>query len=136
MSVDRIAALVATVVVVAAIGIGLYVTGTPGEQRLARFDQQRVVHLTQIRQAVDGYWQEHRALPARVDSAVIGIRLKRIPRDPETDAAYEYAVTSVDGYRLCAVFSLPSAEHLADEFWAHGAGRQCFDFTVKEHGAD
>ena len=53
MNVSRIAALVASVVIVAAIGTGLYLTGSPGEQRLQRFDQQRVMHLTQIRQSVD-----------------------------------------------------------------------------------
>ena len=136
MNVSRVAALAASVVIVAAIGIGLYLTGPPGEQRLGRFDQQRVMHLTQIRQSVDEYWRTHRALPARVDEDVIGITMQRVPRDPENDAGYEYEVRGDDAYRLCAVFNRASADHLADEFWSHDAGRHCFDFRVTERDAD
>ena len=132
----RIAALAAAVVFVAAVGVGLYLAGSPGEQRLVRFDQQRVLHLTEIRKSIDEYWRTHRALPARVDEDVIGITMPRVPRDPETDAEYEYELRGDDAYRLCAVFSRASADHMADEFWAHDAGRHCFDFQVTEHDGD
>lgn len=132
MNVSRTAALIATVAIVIAIGVGLYLAGSPGEHRLVRFDQQRVLHLTQIRQSVDAYWRTHRSLPARVDEDVIGITMKRVPRDPETHAEYEYRVSGDDAYRLCAVFNRASADYLAEEFWAHGAGRHCFEFQVTE----
>jgi hypothetical protein len=136
VSVNRIAALGAIVAIVAAVGIGLYLVGSPGEQRLVRFDQQRISHLVQIRKSVDGYWRTHRALPARVDEDVIGITMQRVPRDPETGAEYEYEVSGDDAYRLCAMFSRASADYLADEFWAHDAGRYCFDFEVTEHDGE
>ena len=136
MKVGRIAAFAAILVFVAAVGAGLYLAGSPGEQRLVRFDQQRVLHLTEIRRSIDEYWRTHRSLPARVDEDVIGITMQRVPRDPETDAEYEYELKGDDAYRLCAVFSRASADYMADEFWAHGAGRHCFDFQVTEQEAN
>lgn len=136
MSFNRTAAIAAAVAFVIAIGIGLYVAGSPGEQRLARFDQQRLADLTRIRNSVSAYWRTQAALPARVDEDVIGFSMGHVPRDPETDADYEYQVTADDSYRLCAVFSRVSPESMAGEFWVHDAGRQCFEFRVTENEAN
>jgi hypothetical protein len=132
VNVNRIAAIVATVVFVVAVGIGLYFAGSPAEQRLASFDQQRRMNLHQIRTLVDAYWRNHRALPAQVDEDVIGITMGRVPRDPETDAEYEYEAIGDDAYRLCAEFSRASPNSMAGEFWAHGSGRHCWEFQVTE----
>ena len=132
MNINRIAAIVATIAFIIAVGIGLYFAGSPAEQRLASFDQQRRVQLHQIRTSVDAYWRNHRALPARVNEDVIGITMGRVPRDPETGTEYEYQVTGDDAYKLCAEFSRQSPESMAGEFWAHGSGRQCFEFRVTE----
>ena len=136
MTFNRIATGVAIIVIVIAIGVGLYVAGSPAEQRLARFDQQRLADLTRIRNSVGAYWRAKGALPARIDEDVIGFSIGRVPRDPETDAEYEYQVASDDAYRLCAVFSRASPESVVLNFWIHDAGRHCFEFRVKEHEAD
>jgi hypothetical protein len=133
---NRTAAIVAAVAFVIAVGIGLYMAGSPAEQRLARFDQQRVADLHRIRNSVGAYWRAQGVLPARVDEDVIGFTLGVVPRDPETDAEYEYQVAGDDAYRLCAVFSRVSPESMAGEFWAHDAGRQCFEFQVTENQAN
>lgn len=136
MTFNRIAGLVAIVVFLIAVGVGLHMSGSPAEQRLAGFDQQRRTHLARIRNSVDAYWRANRALPSRVDEDVIGIAMGSVPRDPETDIAYEYQVTGDDAYRLCARFSRESPQSMAGDFWAHGPGRHCFDFRVSEHGAE
>lgn len=132
MTINRIALIGATLAFAIAIGIGLYLAGSPAEQRLVRFDQQRISDLMQIRTSIDGYWRTHRSLPSRASEDVIGIPMDRVPRDPKSDAAYEYEVISDDAYRLCAVFSRPSADRLVDDFWAHEPGRHCFEFRVTE----
>lgn len=132
MNGNRIAATVAVIAFVIAVGVGLYLAGSPSEQRLARFDKQRIADLVQIRNAINEYWQTNRSLPARVDEDVIGLALPRVPRDPEYDTGYEYEVVGNEAYRLCADFDRESAAYLADEFWAHDAGRQCFTFEVSE----
>ncbi|MEL7535935.1 MAG: hypothetical protein AAFM91_02625 [Pseudomonadota bacterium] len=135
MNIDRMAAVTAIAAFVVAVGIGLYFSGSPGEQRQLRFDQQRITHLKRVKNSIDAYWRTHRSLPARVDADVIGLSLGQIPRDPETNTEYHYEVTGDNAYRLCAVFVLASPEHGADDFWAHDIGRQCFDFRVTESGA-
>lgn len=136
MSANRVAALGAIMVFILAVGVGLYLAGSPGEQRLFNLDQQRVMHLHQIRNSVDTYWRTHRALPARVDEDVIGIAMGRVPHDPETDVEYEYEIKDGNAYRLCAVFGRKSPESIVDEFWAHGPGRQCFEFQITEYETD
>lgn len=136
MNVNRIAALTVTTAFVVAVGMGLYLAGSPAEQRLLDFDKQRLMHLAQIRNSVGTYWHTNRALPARINEDVIGIAMSRVPRDPETGVEYEYNVTSDDAYSLCAEFSRASPESMAGEFWAHGSGRYCYDFQVTEHEAE
>ena len=132
MNVNRVAALAAITTFITAVGIGLYLAGSPAEQRLMDFDQQRLMHLAQIRNSVDTYWRTHRALPSRIDEDVIGIALSRVPRDPETDVGYDYEVTGDDAYSLCAVFNRVSPESMTGEFWAHDSGRYCYEFQVTE----
>lgn len=130
MSVEKAAAVLSAVVFVAAVAAGLVVSGSPGEQRLRRFDDQRVSDLMELSRALDAYWDSESVLPASLDLVVDGRRLTRVPVDPATDAAYEYLVDAPDAYRLCADFARPSGEDARGDFWAHEAGRACFSFSA------
>lgn len=130
MSMNRIAAWASLVAVGAAVAAGLWLAGSPAEQRLLRLDDQRVADLGRLVRLLNLRWQATESLPAALDGLVDGQRLSRIPLDPETDAPYEYRTTGPGSYELCAVFSTPSRAEAAGSFWSHGAGRQCFAFDV------
>ena len=55
--------------------------------------------------------------------------------DPVSQTPYEYRVTADNRYELCATFETESAARL-DYFWAHGPGRQCFEFEARAESAD
>jgi hypothetical protein len=66
-------------------------------------------------------------LPASLEE----INIKAV--DPETKQPYEYLTDGAKYYQLCATFSLAAEfeEAIAqpvqvDEWFSHGAGRQCF----------
>ena len=73
-------------------------------------------------------WTRNRRLPASLDELhkEAGTALAR---DPQSGAAYGYAVKAGDGYELCAEFA--RASELGGDFWSHGEGRQCFQITAK-----
>ena len=130
MSVDRMAAWGCTAVVIVAVAVGLILAGSPGEQRLTRLDKKRVGDLAMLARGVDGYWEAYDQLPAHPNQLLDGRRLSHMPSDPTTGMAYEYKVTAIDGYQLCARFDRPSPRGTRDEFWVHESGRQCFSFRV------
>jgi hypothetical protein len=112
----RIAAAISTTVVIVALIAGLYLSGSPSEQRLLRLDERRVDDLKQIAITLE-----------RLD----GRRLNQLLVDPETGHDYDYAHTT-DTFRLCAVFNRPSEEAETMQFWQHPAGQHCFDFDTSE----
>jgi hypothetical protein len=125
----------AAIVVAAAVVGGVWVMGSPSEQRLRRMDAQRVEDLRVIAGYVKVYWKRHERVPATLEelSGEPGVRFTS--KDPATGAGYEYQAGEGDAYRLCATFARDSdtgegARSLLyggfDE-WNHGAGRQCFD---------
>lgn len=128
MSRQQMLAYSAVAVVVIAVAGGLFVVGTPGEQRLRRLDEQRVANLRRLVAALDTFWTETGALPPALEPLVDGRRLSRLPRDPSTDAVYAYRMIGGSRYELCAQFDRPSVE--PDDFWSHGDGEKCFSFDA------
>jgi len=131
MSAGRIFVIASTVLVVAVIVVGIYLTGSPRQARIRSLDRQRVEALTQLSAAINAYRYDHNALPPSLDEAAraeVGIAPANLV-DPETGAPYAYRTTGWDKYELCALFDGPSD---ADEDirWRHGRGRACFDFTA------
>jgi hypothetical protein len=127
----RIAAAISTTVVIVALIAGLYLSGSPSEQRLLRLDERRVDDLKQIAITVERFWEEQGELPADLPTLVDGRRLNQLLVDPETGHDYDYAHTT-DTFRLCAVFNRPSEEAETMQFWQHPAGQHCFDFDTSE----
>ena len=130
MSIHRIAAFASTFVVVVAVIAGLVITGSPAEQRLIRFDGERVSDLREIARLTRRYWDKRQSLPADPVDLVDGVALRRLPLDPGSGLPYEYtADPAASTFELCAVFARPSADTPQD-FWYHPAGRHCFQFEV------
>lgn len=127
-----------TVCVLAAVGFGIYLAGSPSLQRSIRLDEQRVGDLENITWAIDEYWQTNEALPVTLDD-LRGARIDlRSITDPDTEEQYEYRTLSGPGYELCAVFETDSPDprpgssrSFSDSVWEHGKGRTCFEHEAK-----
>lgn len=131
MSPQRIAACASIAVVAVAIAVGLYLSGSPGEQRLRRLDERRVTDLQRLSSALQVYHRQTGQLPADLERLVDGRRLSSLPRDPVTDEPYELRITGDERFELCAEFSRASIIE-PDGFWSHGPGRKCFEFDYSD----
>lgn len=133
----------AIVAVIAGVIIGgFFLVGSPQNQRLVRFDQQRIQDLQIIQQEAINYWQQKEKLPASLDELNNDITGFRAPKDPETKGAYEYTAISGLTFELCADFKTSSKDNqrmtesmrpYGDPYqqnWDHGQGRTCFSRTI------
>jgi hypothetical protein len=134
---NKLFTLAATAAVVAVVGIGFTLLGSPKAQRLVSADRQRVEDLQAI--AREMHLRRGRPggadLPEQLDQLTFGqpgarLRLK----DPETQAAYHYHKRGPSAYELCAVFAAASdvPQDARPLYWSHPQGRHCYalDSTV------
>ncbi len=134
----RILAGVSSVFLIATLGVGFALAGTPGHQRAVRFDEQRVYNLSNIEMEITNYWREKGALPTQLSDLQRDLYYFQVPVDPETNEAYAYEVTGDFTFKLCADFSAESQKIPANsdlslpstEPWTHSAGTTCFDRTL------
>jgi len=133
------------VVWLAVIVAGIFVAGSPFTQRLVRFDEQRVADLQTIQSQIINYWQRKSALPKTLADLNDSISGFSAPKDPQTNADYEYRTTGKLAFELCGNFDLSSSNTqtgrnvpmapapyggpYADN-WMHNQGRQCFERTI------
>jgi len=132
MTLNRLAAWASSVVVGVSVAFGVWISGAPQTQRLERLDEMRVSSLRNLADVIDGYWRASGALPATLTDVVDGLRLSGVPVDPVTGLPYEYTLVALDRFALCADFALASEPDSEDTFWMHAAGRDCFEFEVRE----
>ncbi len=126
----QIAGTVVTVAVTAAVIAGIYLLGSPLEERARRLDERRVEDLSGISQAIDVYWTRQSSLPASLDRLRPETGANVTIVDPVRGAPYEYRLLEGGKYELCASFegeSRETAGRLNAAFWTHRAGRQCFE---------
>lgn len=145
-SAPKMFAGVTGLLVAAAIVGGFFVVGSPQQERVRRFDERRIQDLQIVQSEIINYWRLKEKLPASVDALRDDIRGFVPPRDPQTDAPYEYAVKSIEGFELCAIFVFsngglsgiaPPHAYLAypepyygKGSWDHGVGRTCFERKI------
>ena len=129
---------IVTAVVLAAVGLGIYIGDSPSESRAVRLDQQRVRDLQGIDRAVKDYWEENEELPQTLDALKDAPARVRTVSDPVTGERYEYRALEGSNYELCAVFETDSSKGrfgsepaFAGGRWAHGEGRVCFGEDAK-----
>jgi hypothetical protein len=119
-----------TLVVIAAVTMGLIVLGTPATERMRLLDQRRVEDLQGIASALDLYWTRHDNVPSSLEALAGEPGVTISIDDPNTAQRYEYRVLSDSTYELCALFEHDAAEYprsFMGNFWSHSAGRQCFE---------
>jgi hypothetical protein len=131
MNVQRVAVIGSVTVVAAAVVAGLLVIGSPAEQRLLRFDEQRISELGQLADRAELQWTQEQRL-ATTAAELVDQYLTRLPTDPETQEPYEYRTTGPRQFEVCGTFDRPSRPELAGDFWFHNAGRHCFSFEMTE----
>jgi hypothetical protein len=126
---SRVLGTLVTVVVIAAIVVGIVLLGSPAEERARRLDQRRSQDLTGIARAVDLYWTRHASLPTSLEELQKAPGAEIRSADPTTGDAYEYRPLDGSRYELCARFEHESARAGGPPgggIWSHGAGRHCF----------
>lgn len=128
---NRLAAISASVVVLLTILVGLFILGSPTQERYRRLDEQRIADLQMLYSAVNANFAISKSLTTNLGSIQDGTRLRQIPRDPVSDSMYDYEPVTTDTYRLCADFSGESDEARLEDFWTHSKGRQCFLFNAQ-----
>lgn len=123
----------AILLVVAGIGGGLLILGSPADERVNRLDRRRVQDLQQIERAVNLHWTRQGRLPVSLDelSRDAGVRIS--VNDPVTGEPYAYRPLDDAKFEVCAVFETAEQGEVAIAgFWSHGAGRQCFQPMARE----
>lgn len=143
---SKLLAVLALFIVFGGIAGGFFIIGSPGTQRLRRFDEQRVSHLLQIQDATINFWQYKKVLPAQLDDLRNELNGFAPPKDPQTGKSYEYRSTGNLAFELCAEFSLASKVNVYNDItvskphplgvrwndwnWQHEAGKHCFERTI------
>lgn len=140
--------------VLAAVITGFIVVGSPAKQRALRFDQQRTNDLSTIQWYIINNWQNKGKLPATLTELNDPLSGTTVPKDPETEAPYEYIQKGSNTFELCATFgqssqdlkgrgesgygrdiglTYPSPSYypgIEGEQWNHESGRTCFSRTI------
>ena len=135
ISTGAVLLVAAVTAVVAAVVAGLFVLGSPTEERARRLDHRRVADLQSIGAATDLYWTRHSRLPASLDDLTAEPGVTINARDPAGSEPYGYQPLDSARYEVCASFEQESGEIARDperDLWAHGPGRQCFQFEAEE----
>lgn len=130
-------------VVLATIIAGFFIVGSPKNERLRRFDYERLGRLQEIQGQVINYWRSKEYLPVTLTDLNDEISGFVAPVDPETNEPFEYTVIAPDTFELCAKFNLSSGEDEVkyysepmyygkpnSENWKHEAGRVCFERKI------
>lgn len=134
--VSKIFFVVVVVIIVASIVGGFLLIDSPQVTRMKKRDQERVMHLNNIRSIIASDYLNTKALPVDLSAPKFSGNI-----DPKTNQLYEYRLIETTKYELCATFELPAedpqklgytgAYPLGGENWDyHKAGRQCFEQTV------
>ena len=129
--------------VIAAVGYGIYLAGSPAEQRLMRFDERRISDLRRISSVVNEYWNANKEFPPSLEHLNSPRFSASAVKDPATEEPYEYRPLNEDDeddYELCAVFETDSSQvrygsgrDSRNRFWEHGVGKTCFSFEKESY---
>jgi hypothetical protein len=131
-------ARVAGVLTLGTLAAGLFLVGSPRQERLRKIDAKRVDDLVRISSAITNYYQERRTLPQSLEA------LAEVPssdvdgtNDPITGDPYGYRTIDSTTYELSATFdTADSATERASDFmrhplfWRHGLGQRAYTLTI------
>ena len=136
---------VIAVVVIIVVG-GLFIVGSPAEERARRFDTERVWNLQSIQREITSYWMNKEVLPENLSDLEDSLTGYVPPRDPRTQEFYTYEKLGELSFSLCATFETESEGMIEgvpvpekpifinsspyDSSWEHGIGETCFERTI------
>lgn len=152
----KVLAWLGIIVVLSGIIGGFNIVGSPAKQRAIRFDDTRIMDLTNIQYGIADYWQRTGKLPENIKDLNDPIYGYTVPSDPEwnvseTKASYQYIKKGPQSFDLCATFSLssdvtksnvnrgsgismpapyPASGGGLSGNWDHPAGHSCFTRTI------
>ena len=132
---------ISVVIIVGSIVWGFSVLGSPRNQRLLKYDEQKINDLQNINNQIQSYYQMKDTLPAVIIDLAGPNTYFTIPMDPQSSKAYEYKKTDKLTYELCAEFNKSSNEQNkvltpvrmnGIIWWTHPAGHYCFSQTINK----
>lgn len=121
--------------VLAALVVGMWLSGAPVDARRDALDQVRVRGLENVSGQIKSYHADYGRLPEDLAlvAAAYPIDSQQMV-DPVTKIMYRYAVLDSTSYQLCATFDRADTSAVGSpgspSFWRHPAGEACFQFRV------
>lgn len=99
------------VLVIGSIVMGFVIIGSPRDQRLIRYDGQKIMDLQNIQGQIVAYWQAKGSLPETLDLLLDPLSYYGgMPTDPQSGESYEYEKTGDMRFTLCAIFNTDSVK--------------------------
>jgi type II secretory pathway pseudopilin PulG len=137
-SYGKLLAILAGIIVVGAVAASIWIN-PPSEIRARSIDRVRLNDLQSIESSITRYYNLHHALPVDLKTLESdnGSLAEQSWHDPETQLPFEYGITGVASYQLCAVFSRSSDTNESNHVYQpknHGAGRVCFQYRAGQYG--
>ncbi len=135
-------ALIASVIVLLAVGFGFMNIEAPSEVREQRLDDKQITDLQDMQWRVVSYYEREQMLPETLEAVYEAGMV--VPTAPENRPNYRYLRTE-QGFSLCATFTHTTPqdqfarpyfeEDKATNFrgldnWEHGSGDVCFERTM------
>lgn len=113
---------------------GTIAVGTPFKLQATKRDDARVTALKRIQQEIEGYATGHFALPNQLSDLPSMLVYPDRYSDPQTRIPYEYRITSVNSYDLCATFETQVKQEAGHDsiFTSHKKGQDCFQLTLAD----
>jgi hypothetical protein len=131
MSRNVLAAIGATLVVVAVVILGFRVLGGPSTQRLVQADLRTVRALAQLAGQIELKWSStNKVLPANLDQFPSSEK-----QNPITKKLFDYRPKSNSEYELCTTFLTNSRDlqpQNTPDSWAHPGGDYCFHLDATQ----
>lgn len=132
---------IAGLAVVVVLGFAFFAAGSPAKARVEEIDRIRVRDLQDISRVLESYYDEHRELPASLDS-LLGLPsgTPNSVKDPVTHQPYGFHRLDSRTYELCATFTRPDADDDGNtrvvtpdqppRFWQHDSGEHCYRLVI------
>ncbi|MCX6784993.1 MAG: DUF5671 domain-containing protein [Candidatus Komeilibacteria bacterium] len=142
--IPKLLATLMAVMVIASVVIGIFLIGTPVDQRNRRFDDTRVQALQNLQSQILNYWMQKQSLPEKLNQLEDSISGFVVPTDPDTKNGYEYKIITPLSFELCATFktsgqdfpptikveSMTQPYGSLQQNWDHQAQLTCFTRTI------
>ena len=134
--------VLAGILVIGSIIAGFAVIGSPRDQRLVRYDNDKISDLQNIQWQIINYWQQKGTLPETLTDLTDPISGYYAPKDPQTGKDFTYRKVRTMVFELCADFNKEASPGTSaskpymmeggevNENWIHASGIQCFERTI------